>query len=236
MGVDNKFHGFHGCDRERMRLAESDGRDPKEAVLSRNGAQRSLLEGDSSGTVWQRRKGSSVVDAVYQQASYANKSIKHPDASDSNDNKDDPLGEHWLMKAYHDNGDDPAAHVDIVEELIPPPTKHRSCESNNDKGQAGNLAINHALFPKNRGSSHGRKVFGVARGVDDDKADAHVAGDLVQDVETFVRPGCEECQGGVFQGEKDEKGQIREGHPIFVDIHHQLVEPGKEDGKSSKRL
>lgn len=206
MRVDNKLHGLHVCDCEGMGLGKSDGRDPKEAVLSRDGAQGSLLEGDSSGAIWQRRKGSSVVDAVKQQARYANKSVKHPDASDSNDNKDDSLAEHWLVKAYHDDGDDPTAHVDIVEEFVPPPTNNGSCESNNDKGQAGNLAINHALFPKDGGSSQGCEVFGVARGVDDDKADAHVAGDLMQDVETLVRPGCEECEGSVFQGEKDEDG------------------------------
>lgn len=167
-------------------------------MLPRHSTQGSLLKGHSGTAVWQRCKNGRVVGAVDQKAGHTNQTVEHPDASGDNHHVDNLFAKVGLMEADHDDGNDPEADMDIVKELVPPPTNDNSRKADDEEGGASNFAIYHTLFPKDRDSSRKAKVGRVAAGMDDDKDDARGTGDLMEDIEALIRPSCEECQRSVL--------------------------------------
>ena len=207
LGVPHKREGVH--------LEGADAGDPEEAVRPTGELLGRLAELDAGAAVGQRRDRHVVVEGIIGHAEEAPGSIDGPHGADDAGDDGDLMGHLGLVQAHEDDDDDEEEQVHDVEQLVPEVTHNdgRACEE--EEAEAGyvaeNLFVDAELFEVVHLAEEGR----VGAGVDDDERRGHVAGDFVEDIETFVRPGREYREGCILQREEDDEGYVGDGHPFW---------------------
>jgi hypothetical protein len=176
---------------------------PQEAVLPGMSTQGRLGQRHARTSVGQWRKRGRVA-AVHHESNESNNTIQPPHGAGNDGAVYNLLGQQRLMQAEGNNGHDPEADVQVVEELIPPAADEDGSQCEQHPAAPRDDSINIIQVEHFLAVVDAAKVGRVAGRVDDEMRDGGIARDAVKAVEPFVRPRRQEGEGRVLEREEDD--------------------------------